>query len=107
MAAEHHEAKAPAMPGDEDGECEQQRTGAENSKRVCRLCPQGPADDIALLAARRKRQCGETRQAQHKSEQVTHPARSLEATAIGARRLAARLYRELVASRDVRIASTA
>jgi hypothetical protein len=79
MAAEHHEAKAPAMPGDEDGEREHQSARAENTKRVCRLSPQGSADDIALLATRRKSQRSKTCQAQCKSEQMTHPACSLDA----------------------------
>jgi hypothetical protein len=55
MTAEHHQANAPAVPGDKDAERAQQSAGAGNAERVSGRPRQGSADDIALLAAHRKR----------------------------------------------------
>jgi hypothetical protein len=90
MAAEHHEPEAPAHPSDKNPERKQQSARADNPKNVCRGHPQRPADDIALLAARGEGQRGEARQAQHKGEEMSHLAPSLEATVIGASRFVMR-----------------
>ena len=84
MAAERHEAKAPALPTDKNAERKQQGAGAGNAQDVCSGQPQRPADDIALLAMHRKRQCRKSCQAKRKGKQVLHPTPSLAAMLIGA-----------------------
>jgi hypothetical protein len=90
MAAEHYEPEAPARPSDKNPEREQQSASADNPKNVGSNHPQRPADDIALLATRGEGQRGEPCQAQHKGEEMSHLAPSLDATVIGASRFVAR-----------------
>ena len=91
MTAEHHEAKAPALFGDKKAECQQQGASTGNAEGIGRGRPQGPADDIALLATRGKRQRGKPCQAKREGREMIHLALSLEATVIGACRFGSRL----------------
>lgn len=107
MPAEHHETKAPSILRNEDAERKQESARADYAKDDCRARPQRPADDIALLATRCESQRSETCETEHKGCEMNHRAPPLEATVIGACRLALRVDGAFAAWRAVRMARTA